>query len=92
MRKSLTALETHKHGVTTMFDQDTVREILGQLEDNNHLVEIFCELLCALNSMMCDRNADDRPLPDAVIDFLESYRGIVDRTGEPGPARGMRLH
>jgi hypothetical protein len=76
-----------------MFDQDTVREILGQLEDNNRMVEIFRELLNALNSMMCDLSQDDRPLPEAVLGFLESYRGIVDGGFEPEQdLPSLRLH
>jgi hypothetical protein len=75
-----------------MFDQDTVREILGQLEDNNRMVELFGELLDALNSMMCELTRDDRPLPEPVVDFLESYQGIVDGF-EPGQNYPhLRLH
>lgn len=75
-----------------MSDQETVREILGQLEDDNRLVDIFCELLGALNSMMSGLAAENRPLPNAVVEFLESYRRIVDPGSEPEAPVTFRLH
>lgn len=75
-----------------MLDQETVREILGQLEDDTRMVVIFCELLGALNSMMSGLAAEDRPIPGAVVDFLHRYRRIVDQTSEPDAPATLRLH
>lgn len=73
-----------------MIDQEMVVEIISQLESNDRMAEVLCELIGALNDMLYTLDAEDRPLPPAVVQFLHNYRDIVDRGY--GASLRPRLH
>lgn len=62
-----------------MLDNEAVRQVVAQIDDNDRITEILLELVGALDVMMVDLCEEDGPLPLALIEFLGRYQAILEQ-------------